>query len=699
MFSDENQKSEEKLSSEVVGSNSIHPLPPRGSSTHSHQPKRPWNTETVKSHYNTILTMPSLPLNSRRFPLGQRARPWRVGAFLLIILILLASLPTLQTTSSTYSPSHPNYVSEDALKAHATLSDSWFTDGANDIKALMPVLMNRVEDIRELKFKETVPVETINRTEYTKQYQNMTSSTPQESWELAQQEYEALYTLTEGTDAKNETESFYTQAILGFYDAEKDKIVIVEGSGELDKTTLAHELDHALMDQYYPRAFQFTSNLTDAAISVSALLEGDARLVEAEYQAKFASSVSGGTTSSGTSTSPPGFTLIQLFPYIEGVNFIYELKQRSGWEDVNKAYENIPQSSEQIIHPERYEVDQPTEILAPDRAAEGWQLLGRDTLGEFAIFTMFWNQGQATLPRKASTGMSTYLSPLSDGWDGDDMVVYKRGEDRYGYVWELVWDSTKDAEEFIQGYEDMLKAMGATITEDIWTLDSNDFIKIWQEGRITVIVNAPSREEIPAIYQPGRQVNYTITFDAPEGNPLTIDDVTYDPQNLPTHLTWLEGSIHTLSFTPQTVSKGAGAREVYSQWSDGTNATERAITINGEQNYTAKFKTQYYLKVDSPYGNPQGAGWYDAGMIANFSVTRPLGSSEQHIFAGWSGDTTTTTANATTLMDSPKTVVANWGYNYTQPIIIALTILIIGGIILGVILVSKRKTKNEPPSL
>ena len=45
---------------------------------------------------------------------------------------------------------------------------------------------------------------------------------------------------------------------------------------------------------------------------------------------------------------------------------------------------------------------------------------------------MFWNQGLAHFTVK--NGVYSYSSPSSDGWDGDEIVVYKKGS-KYGYVW------------------------------------------------------------------------------------------------------------------------------------------------------------------------------------------------------------------------------------------------------------------------
>jgi len=370
-----------------------------------------------------------------------------------------------------------------------------------DIQAEIQMVMDRVEAIRKLTFKHEVPVEFIDRSELEEIYG--TSEDDPVFWEIAQQEYEALYILTEDFSAAETTSSFYTGAVLGYYDSAEDKIVIVRGEGELDESLLAHELTHTLQDQYFPEVFEFSSNMSDDSFANTALVEGDAKTVEGEYLAKCRLGLYGDCTlasgggGGGVSTMPPSFTLLHYFPYLEGPHFIEYLRERGGWDAVNKAFENLPQSTEQIIHPNEYDVDEPVEVKVQDRSSGGWENIGTDILGEFAIFTMFWGQGVVPLIAKGE-GV-TYLSPLSSGWGGDEMVIYRRGDD-HGYVWETVWDDAGEAMEFFQGYQLMLWLMGATRSHDIWRVDSDDYVRVQLDGDTTTIVNAPTPEGVEEIY-------------------------------------------------------------------------------------------------------------------------------------------------------------------------------------------------------
>jgi uncharacterized repeat protein (TIGR02543 family) len=86
---------------------------------------------------------------------------------------------------------------------------------------------------------------------------------------------------------------------------------------------------------------------------------------------------------------------------------------------------------------------------------------------------------------------------------------------------------------------------------------------------------------------------------------------------------------------------------------------------------------QYNLTVNSPYGNPQGQGWYPLGSLATVSITTPDGVGIQHVFTGWSGDITASSPTAYVSMYQDQTVTANWIDDSTQLYGILAAILVI----------------------
>ncbi|MEE9507533.1 MAG: sialidase family protein [Thermoplasmata archaeon] len=119
-----------------------------------------------------------------------------------------------------------------------------------------------------------------------------------------------------------------------------------------------------------------------------------------------------------------------------------------------------------------------------------------------------------------------------------------------------------------------------------------------------------------------------------------------------------------VTFSVTSPSAGAtGVQYVLGAWTGDFTSTSAStwITMDAPKTATAQWTTQYYLKVSSNHGYPQGAGWHDAGTEVRFSVTSPFTSgSVKYEFTGWSGDSSSKKTSDTILMDGPRTVEAEW---------------------------------------
>jgi hypothetical protein len=129
----------------------------------------------------------------------------------------------------------------------------------------------------------------------------------------------------------------------------------------------------------------------------------------------------------------------------------------------------------------------------------------------------------------------------------------------------------------------------------------------------------------------------------------------------PFTFSWEVGTSHTLeALSP--VSGVSGVHYVWISWSD-LGAQSHSYTVPGSsQTVTANYKTQYYLTVNSAYGSPTGAGWYDSGSSASFSVTSPVNgpAGTRYVCTGYSGDASGPGTSSSITMDGPKTVTFNW---------------------------------------
>jgi len=203
-----------------------------------------------------------------------------------------------------------------------------------------------------------------------------------------------------------------------------------EEFGLLDKIVFAHEYTHALQDQHFDLSslpLDLEGN-SDIALAALALVEGDAVLSMDNYMmenldldALLAILQEAEEVDQGELDSAPQFIQEELlFPYEAGLEFVSELDQ---WGGINAAYADLPESTEQIMHPEKYlERDSPQEVSMPDLApalGEEWSQLDSDTLGELYV----------------GIYLDTYIADVAAdtaaaGWDGDRYIYLKSTEGR-----------------------------------------------------------------------------------------------------------------------------------------------------------------------------------------------------------------------------------------------------------------------------
>jgi hypothetical protein len=153
------------------------------------------------------------------------------------------------------------------------------------------------------------------------------------------------------------------------------------------------------------------------------------------------------------------------------------------------------------------------------------------------------------------------------------------------------------------------------------------------------------------------------------------------------------------------VTEGSyGVRYVFVQWSDGSESASKNVKVTQSVTYVAKLKVEYLLTLNSPYGNPQGAGWREKGSLATFSVASPsraegllgvLGG--RYVFDHWSGDSTVTTSSASVVMDGPKTATAEWRTDNTMAYVVMGAVAVIL-IVTVVLMFTRRGWKTRPSS-
>lgn len=316
--------------------------------------------------------------------------------------------------------------------------------------------------------------------------------------------YAKLGLIEEGVSLREAMLAMYSEQIAAFYDQKRKQLYSIIGlpfSKEFQKVLMVHELTHALQDQNFDLTtlpLELEDN-DDRAMAALSLVEGDATLVFTQYATQkgnlgLKDILAVATTGQkGLAEAPYALRKNLMFPYLEGVRFVTRLYSEGGWEAVNKAFKDLPQSTEQILHPDKYlkERDEPVAIVLPDFesvAGKEWELLEDNVLGELNIkllFTQLLGSLRAAAP--------------SRGWGGDRFKVYReKGGEETILIWGTTWDTEKDREEFVTRYSQGVKKKyrgkeSQTIEQADVTMLVCDDVVIWLgwRGKEALVLEAP----------------------------------------------------------------------------------------------------------------------------------------------------------------------------------------------------------------
>src|SRR5262249_58267960 len=122
-------------------------------------------------------------------------------------------------------------------------------------------------------------------------------------------------------------------------------------------------------------------------------------------------------------------------PYVKGAVFCARLANDGGWKAIDDAYHELPQSTEQILHPEKFRSnpDRPMTIdLGELKPGADWKELGRNVLGEMQMAVMLRKHGGAS---------------AAAGWGGDRYAVFVGPQKRLGPIWLTTSGSAGDGRE------------------------------------------------------------------------------------------------------------------------------------------------------------------------------------------------------------------------------------------------------------
>ena len=258
-------------------------------------------------------------------------------------------------------------------------------------------------------------------------------------------------------------ESMLGSQVLGLYDPEKEQFFVLgndqSGADFVDteaQLTYAHEYVHRLQDAEFDlEAIEDLATDDDMSIAISALIEGDATTAQTQYMLKnysfteLTQLLESTLAAQDDIPEAPYFLQRSLeFPYTEGAAFVAILIQMGGFAAVDAVFNDLPRSTEQVLHPEKYlDKEEPTTLDIPDDAMGAeWSVQNEDVLGEFFLRTWL----EALGPYDAATAAA--------GWAGDAYAVFENSSDDFAVVILIAWDDDSDASEFFEIAAEVLDA-------------------------------------------------------------------------------------------------------------------------------------------------------------------------------------------------------------------------------------------------
>ncbi|WP_174811747.1 Hvo_1808 family surface protein [Salinadaptatus halalkaliphilus] len=404
-----------------------------------------------------------------------------------------------------------------------------------ELEAVVYRSMARVEQLRNLTFDEEVPVDVVSREQFEAEDDGVVGNASATERLSRSVTYETLFMVDRETPLEAELEELYGGTVEGYYDPSTDEVVVVSDnpeSPELDEVVLGHELLHALQDQHFDLA-SYQRETIDQDAAKNGLIEGDAVWIDTEYEKRCLEAWDC-VQPEGETVAPPtinyGLYLIVFQPYSDGPGYVEYHLEDGDWEAVDDLYDDPPVSSAEVIRPG--DDREPADLSVADRSSDEWERFGSDdggeTVGEVGMVSMF-AAGTMDHSRPAVIDSEAFFTddvgydydqPPTDGWAGDELVVYAHADldpdgdlaagdvsdarDQTAYVWASTWETDADARQFLEAYEQLLEGYDADPVDDwqaTYVIDDEfpGAYAIDRDGETVTIVRAPSVDDLAAV--------------------------------------------------------------------------------------------------------------------------------------------------------------------------------------------------------
>ena len=328
--------------------------------------------------------------------------------------------------------------------------------------------------ITGLEFRHPVPAATMSRAEL-KRYINeqVKENTKPKEIHATEATLKLLGLVPQKFDLRKTTIDLLSEQAEAFYDYRRRKLFLIgtQAGAELEMA-LAHELGHALADQHFnlKRYMNTRNSSDDEAMARMAVMEGQASWLMAAYASRKITGKIADLTrffdpssavNDQTAASYPVFAAAPLyvresliFPYAEGMRFEAALYKKDGQRSFSEVFQKAPESTQQVIHPERYEKGDKPDLPDAPRLPAGYKDILDGTLGEFDFRVLLTVYGT----RQEADKISGHLAG----------ATYRTGENRHTkadmIAFAAEWDSPESARRFLSLYAEALEKKAGACT-------------------------------------------------------------------------------------------------------------------------------------------------------------------------------------------------------------------------------------------
>jgi hypothetical protein len=341
-------------------------------------------------------------------------------------------------------------------------------DGGSGVPAEGPTppviesVMGQIEEIRGFDFTERVVAEPVTQETIADGVaESIDAAFPKDFYDRRSLAWQTIGVIPAGTSIRDEMLEWGNTQVIGYYNTLTGELKFIgtDNPSPYERITLAHELTHAIDDQRFGLQILdvLGADCRDEELQAAlAVVEGNATFFMLRWAQTFltaAEQVEVGVEAAAQQPPPsdidPFIDEMQSWPYLDGLDFVMRLERDGGLDAIDGALAELPRSTEQIMHPERYPNDAPTPVDVPDLSAAlgaGWADLDVEVVGELWL----------DLALGLRLGDSEAASAAA-GWDGGTYRAWSDGNE-VAVVLSTVWDTDADAREFADAMASWLEA-------------------------------------------------------------------------------------------------------------------------------------------------------------------------------------------------------------------------------------------------